>query len=418
VQSVSKDGSVFTLWTTEPAFDNTKGTVTFGGGATVPFTGKKTVLSVTFKGLKEGKADVSFTDGDVIAADGKGTSVLSDKIPASFTIGAATANDTAAPTDTPSPPSSAEVSLPPIPVITSPTHPDPTIWYKENTALFKWTVPRGVDNIRTLLDESPRSVPSISIPSTVTQKEFTDVSDGAKYFHIMFHNKTGWGTPAHWQVLIDKTPPEKFSIDIKGDTPFPGETTLLFPVVDKASGIAYYEISMDGASSTRLEIKDVPTSGYQPSTLTPGEHTVKISAYDKVGNTTSAEATFTVIKPAPTTSATGEAVVVAPSSPIPYWLSLIFLAICVFLLGMLYSERRKVVREKEQIKQESDEVADTLGKIFTALRDEIEEQMHTLSNKPNLSDFEREILERMKESLDISEEILDKEIEDVQKLLR
>jgi thymidylate kinase len=85
---------------------------------------------------------------------------------------------------------------------------------------------------------------------------------------------------------------------------------------------------------------------------------------------------------------------------------------------MMYSERRKFAREKEELKTESDEVGEKLGKIFTALRDEAEEQIRILSGKPNLSDSEREILERLKEALDLSEELLEKEVEDVRKLLR
>lgn len=74
--------------------------------------------------------------------------------------------------------------------------------------------------------------------------------------------------------------------------------------------------------------------------------------------------------------------------------------------------------DRELLKRETDEVGEKLGKVFVVLRDEIEEQVHTLSGKPNLSDTEREILEKIKDALDMSEEILDKEVEDIRKLLR
>jgi len=102
-----------------------------------------------------------------------------------------------------------------------------------------------------------------------------------------------------------------------------------------------------------------------------------------------------------------------------YWIALgILLALCVFFGSRMYSERRRYMIDHELLKRETDEVGEKLGKVFAVLRDEIEEQVHTLSNKPNLSDTEREILEKLKDALDMSEEILDKEVEDIRKLLR
>jgi hypothetical protein len=302
----------------------------------------------------------------------------------------------------------------------SDTHPDSEMWYKENLVVFKWNVPRDVDNVRILLDDSAKSVPSISNTPPISEKEFKDVADGTKYFHVMFHNKSGWGTPAHRKVLIDTAPPEKFSIESRSDTPNPGDTSLIFLVTDKSSGVDHYELTVDGGASTTIQAKDVSSKGeYKPETLKEGEHSVKIRAFDKVGNTAQAELSFTVAKPIPiATGATGDQIVVEGASPMPYWVSFIFLALAVFLGGMMYSERRKFAREKEELKIESDEAGDKLGKIFTALRDEAEEQIRALSGKPNLSDSEREILERLKEALDLSEELLEKEMEDVRKLLR
>jgi hypothetical protein len=422
VQSVSKDGSAFGMWPVEPVFDNAKGTISLGGGTATAFSGKKNILTIVFKGSKEGDAQIAVASGNITAADGKGTDILAPdgKKTATFTIGKAETTTTAPP---PPPsgttPSSGNISLPAIPIIASATHPDPEKWYKENTAVFKWTVPRDVDNVRITLDDSPRSVPSLSNTPPIFEKEFKDIADGTKYFHVMFHNKSGWGTPAHRQVLIDKTPPEKFTIESRSDSPSPGDTSLVFLVTDKSSGIDYYEMSIAGASSTRILADEVSSKGeYKLDKLPEGDHKVKIRAFDKVGNMTEAETTFTVAKPVAVVAPAGEVVVAPPASTLPYWVSLVFVALCVFLSGILFSERRKFAREKEQIKSEADEAGDKTGKVFSALRDEVEEQIRALSAKPNLSDFEREILERIKEALDMSEEIIDKEIEDVRKLLR
>jgi hypothetical protein len=88
------------------------------------------------------------------------------------------------------------------------------------------------------------------------------------------------------------------------------------------------------------------------------------------------------------------------------------------VITMLVKERRKYHEEKDQIKRETMEIGDRLINIFGVLRDEIEEKVLDLSHKPNMTDNERNILEGLKDALDISEELIDKEVEDVRKLLK
>lgn len=78
VQSVSKSGSIFQLWPEEPTFSNSQGEITFGGGVPSPgFTGIGTILTINFKIKKVGEANVTISDGQVLAADGRGTNILS-----------------------------------------------------------------------------------------------------------------------------------------------------------------------------------------------------------------------------------------------------------------------------------------------------------------------------------------------------
>ena len=88
VVSVSK-GSIFNLWTSEPSFSNSAGTVSFGGGSPAGYTGSAgTVMTIRFKALSAGKTNVRFKSGSVLAADGLGTNVLSSMGSAAFTIAA------------------------------------------------------------------------------------------------------------------------------------------------------------------------------------------------------------------------------------------------------------------------------------------------------------------------------------------
>ena len=100
VVSVSKDGSIFSLWTTEPAFSNTAGTVTFGGGSPAPFTAQSNLLNVTFRTLAVGSGSLTVSNASVLAADGRGTDVYKNGSTGTYTV----AVGTTPPPPTPTPP--------------------------------------------------------------------------------------------------------------------------------------------------------------------------------------------------------------------------------------------------------------------------------------------------------------------------
>ena len=102
VVSISKEGSAFSLWTTEPTFSNSAGTVTLGGGSPTPFTAQSSLVNITFRTVAEGAAAVTFSSASVLAADGRGTDVFSKSTPGSFTVTAATVPTTPTPS-TPTP---------------------------------------------------------------------------------------------------------------------------------------------------------------------------------------------------------------------------------------------------------------------------------------------------------------------------
>ncbi len=71
VSSVSKANSIISLWTVEPTFSNSAGTVNFEGIVLNPgFTGDNgKVMSITFTAKSSGIAAVSYTSGSVLAND-------------------------------------------------------------------------------------------------------------------------------------------------------------------------------------------------------------------------------------------------------------------------------------------------------------------------------------------------------------
>ena len=78
VVSVSKQGSIFSLWPMEPSFSNSMGTVSFEGIMLNPgyigVNGK--ILAITFRVRSVGQANVSFSSGSILANDGVGTNIL------------------------------------------------------------------------------------------------------------------------------------------------------------------------------------------------------------------------------------------------------------------------------------------------------------------------------------------------------
>jgi hypothetical protein len=78
VTSVSKIGSVLSLWVQEPFFSNSRGTVSFEGVVPNPGFNESNgrVLAVNFKVVGTGPAEVKLASGSLLANDGMGTNVL------------------------------------------------------------------------------------------------------------------------------------------------------------------------------------------------------------------------------------------------------------------------------------------------------------------------------------------------------
>jgi hypothetical protein len=121
VVSIGFSQSIFSLWTEEPTYSNTAGTIRFSGGLPNPgFTGSSgTILRITFKPKASGPAPVVFISGSVLANDGKGTNIVDGLKGGLFNIVAATEQPKPAPSaPTPAPAPVTAESLLSAPIIT------------------------------------------------------------------------------------------------------------------------------------------------------------------------------------------------------------------------------------------------------------------------------------------------------------
>lgn len=428
VVSVAKTGSAFTLWPVEPEFSNGAGTITFGGGHTAPITSQSTLLQVTFRASGEGDASVSFSSGSVLAADGQGTDVLENSNGAVFTVSAA---DTPTPTPTPdeedtTPTSSSEDGEaitfgdpPRAPEVGSTEFLDSSMWYNTNEGLFTWELPFDVDEVAVEIATSSENEPSETYDPPIEEFAVSDenLSDGIQYLSIQFRNQVGWGAVNNRPIKIDTTPPEPFEIEVQTSNSSTGFPLLIFTAEDETSGVAEYEVFVADKEPFTITPEEAEL-GYLLKELEDGTYTVRVVATDRAGNETESSAPVLI-----TAGWTEEVAVEEDRSIWSYFtginLLILFLVLVIaLLLTYLFYERKRARQEEEMLRKEVREIQDQMEKIFSALRDEIHDQIVTITKRPRLSKKEREAVEGLNQALEVSETLIEKEISDVNKVLK
>src|SRR6056297_346750 len=423
VVSVAKTGSVLTLWPVEPTFSNGAGTITFGGGHTAPITSPSTLLQVTFRASGAGAGSVSFDSGSVLAADGRGTDVLENTTGANYTVSAQTTpTPTETPTDTGAAESEEAITFgdpPRAPEVGSTEFLDPDMWYSTTDALFTWELPFDVDEvaveIATTSDNEPTTTYDPPIEELAVNADV--LTDGIQYLSIQFRNQVGWGTVTNRPIKINTTPPEPFEIEVRTSNSETGFPLLVFEAEDATSGIAEYEVFVADKEPFVIT-PDEAALGYLLKDLEDGTYTVRVIATDEAGNET--ESSVPVLITAGWTAT----VEVEESRSIWSYLTginlliLFLILVIALLLVYLFYERKSARQEEEKLRKEVREIQDQMEKIFSALRDEIHDQIVTITKRPRLSKKEREAVEGLNQALEVSETLIEKEISDVNKILK
>ncbi|MEN9920298.1 MAG: hypothetical protein RL538_191 [Candidatus Parcubacteria bacterium] len=432
VTSVGKAGSAFSLWTTEPTFSNAAGTVTFGGGSPSPFTAASNIITVTFRTVAVGSATVTFQNASVLAADGRGTDVFKSGGTATYTI---TAGTTPTPTPTPSPVPVAEAEEeeddgaiifgdpPRPPEIGSQVFLDPNVWYKETEGLFTWTLPFDVTTVAVEITDDPENKPEENKEAILdpAEEEFLiskdKIKDGVQYVSVNFKNQVGWGAPINRKLQIDTTAPEAFVVNVRAGTSPDSFPLLNFEANDITSGIDYYEMTIADKEPIRIT-PDEAKLGYLLKELEDGTYTVKVVAVDKAGNSRESSAAVLI------TAGWVKPVEVEDESS--FWdfftavnLFIIFLLTVIGLMLVYYWYEHKRSKEREEkLRRETKEIQDQMEKIFSALRDEIYDQILSISTRKRLSPKEKEAIEGLTQALEVSETLIEKEINDVKAILK
>ena len=282
VTGISKGGSVFSLWTAEPTYSNSSGTIGFGGGIPNPgYTGASgKIFTITFKARVSGTAKVNWSSGAVLANDGKGTNILTSMGGGNYTL-------TAAVVTPPPEPITPPAKVPTKPDVACFSHPDDNKWYSDSAVKFSWLLPEGVTGVSILFNQEPTSNPGPVSDGLFDSKTYDNVGDGAWYLHLKLRNKHGWGPIRHFKVQIDAIASRPFSIEIKeGEETDNPQPTLVFEAKDDTSGIAHYEIKIDKEEPVIVTQEEISANPYKMPLQSPGKHSIVVQAFDKAGNST------------------------------------------------------------------------------------------------------------------------------------
>ncbi len=280
VTSVSKAGSIITIWAKDPSYSNSSGSISFEGIVTNPgYTGSAgKLITITFTSRSAGNGNVHFVAGSVLANDGQGTNIVSGLGSANFTIEGAT--------NTPAEPAPVESGLPAAPKINSTTHPDQNSWYKDQDPKFTWNLPSGVNAVNFFGDHSPDTDPGTSSDGLISSYSYSNVADGTWYFHLKFRNAKGWGPTGHYKFQIDNANPT-FQLNSANNST---DGKIFIKGEDSLSGIDHYQVQIDSGAVEQWS--DNAEHIYQAKDLTDGSHKISVTALDKAGNSVKKDLSF------------------------------------------------------------------------------------------------------------------------------
>lgn len=288
IVAVNSGNSIFNLWTEEPTVSN--GAVSFSGGAPSGYSGRSgTLFTVTMRASSAGSKRVQWQSGSVLAADGRGTNVLSGMNGSTYTV--------SAPQASPEPEVIEyvpEANTPAAPNLSSPTHPDAEAWYQATEATVSWSVPAGVTAVRTAVNQDPRAVPGEVADSVISELSVADLPDGESYAHVQFQNEDGWGTIARYRLAVSTEAPRNVSAELLPEADLTQPTQdLVITVGSSTAPVTEALVQIDGGEPESFAISGASSTITLP-TLEAGYHTLAVEVQDAAGNGSVVTLSFTI----------------------------------------------------------------------------------------------------------------------------
>jgi len=268
ILKVSKDKSIVNLWVQEPK--KIFPPIGFGGGIMYPgFEGVGELFNFELQvraSTTTTSSIVSIINDEALSSDGSGLRLISTTTPVTINISTTSITKTGF------------ANL----AIKSATH-SANNWSNNNSKIwFNW--PAGYQ-IAYGFNSKADTVPVSSLKS-LSSISFDNVKDGTYYLHLKFVDQAKATKVLHYKVMLDTKKPTNLLV-IKT---LPKKTGDLLKISMKAkdvlSGIAYYNIILDGKGNKTTK------SAFSLVVKQPGSHRLTVRVFDKAGNFVENNSTF------------------------------------------------------------------------------------------------------------------------------
>jgi hypothetical protein len=249
----------------EKNIDNNNGSATIAcSKANGLVAGQVILADLVIQPLKVGITDLRFGANTlVLANDGLGTDVLRTATNGSYLI---------------LDPRKALRDI--APPLFSYSHPNASLWYKNNNIGINWVRAAHDESFSYALDQDPNTVPDDTKVLVNTGIKLAIDKDGVYYFHLKPRYVDGTGPVAHIKLMIDTIPPNPPVIKSSALNVRVGELVRFefLSQGDNASGVQKnFYVQLDGGVW-------LPTLPQLYIPFGEGKHTVRLRVFDNAGN--------------------------------------------------------------------------------------------------------------------------------------
>ena len=297
--------------------------------------------------------------------------------------------------------------------ISSPEFSDETSWYNTMNATFRWDLDAAVEAVAVEIVDTLEGEPLYIYEPPVRQYvvDSDELTEGVQYLAVQFKEAGEWGDIYYHTIQLDFTSPQNLWLDMTTDSEA-DTATLYFSADDTLSGIMGYAVYIADRKPVFVTPEQAQ-NGYQFSRSSEGVYDIMVVAFDRAGNSRSNRFPVFVVPKAPESETLIMGVITRDG--------LILTTLLVLVLGLAwyaFATRRMYVRKISRLRSETREVQTEMGKVFAALRDEISDQIEGLRSKSRITKGEQQVVENLTRVLNVSETLIQKEINDVQKILK
>lgn len=406
VVGVQRSESAPLQWTTSPTFSNQAGTISFSSQSEQSITAPVVLLVISFYATKEGESGLTSTDAIATTGADSSVNIITDTPEATYIVRSENGIVSESNTDQ---------DFRTAPTVQSNSYSNPNRWYAYTDGRVFWELPEGVTAVAAEVATSAAHVPLEVFDPPIESFSLSGegLTDGIFYLSVQFKGESAWGEVTNYPIHIDTTPPEPFSVSVTTDREDPAATLLHFETTDSLSGIDHYTILRDGQVFATITPAEA-AAGYRiPEFTARDTNTITVRAYDQAGNVRTADTPVVLLgRQAPSTATTADPFSLV--TPVNLLLLALLLIVAAQYMHIRYETARSA-RAEARLQREITELQTQSEKIFTALRNEIYDQIKQITKRKRLSKGEREAVEGLNQALEVSETLLEKEITDVKK---